>query len=139
MIGQSVVGIQEEGLKHGMVHAGADFVKGDDYGTLILDASGRIRGCGAAGERIFGASQVRLVGRPICEFIEGLSLGGSSPSYCARYLIYLCRDSGWRRVQAIDAGGCEFAVELSLSRVMSDGGGEMFVLNLRRVEEPNGA
>jgi len=138
MIGQGVVGIQEEGSKHDIYHAAANLVNGDEYGTLILDGGGRIRSCGAVGERIFGASQVRLVGRPICEFIAGLSIGGSSPSYCARYLIYLCRDGAWRRVQAVDAHGCEFAVELNLSRVMT-GGREMFVLNLRRAEGPNGA
>jgi len=138
MIGQGVVGIHEEGLKHDIYHAAANLVNRDEYGTLMLDGSGRIRSCGAAGERIFGVSQVRLVGRPICEFIAGLSLGSSSPSYCARHLIYLCRDGAWRRVPAVDADGCEFAVEINLSRVMTDGR-EMFVLNLRRAEESNGA
>jgi len=138
MIGQGGVAMHDDGLKHDIYHAAANLVNKDEYGTLILDGSGRIRSCGTAGERIFGVSQVRLVGRSICEFIVGLSLGSSSPSYCARYLIYLCQDGAWRKVPAVDADGCEFAVEINLSRVMT-GGQEIFVLNLRRAGESNGA
>ncbi len=138
MIGQGVAALQQTGPKQDIDHAAANLVNRDAFGTVILDGIGRIRSCGAAGESIFGASQVRLIGRRISEFIAGLSLGGSSPSYSARYFMYLCVDHEWRRFKAVDADGHEFAVDLNLSRLMTDGQ-EIFVLNLRRAEESNGA
>jgi hypothetical protein len=133
MIGQGVAAGQQEGLKHDIFHAAANLVPRDEYGTLILDRMGRIRSCGEAGERILGASQVCLIGRPITEFVAGLCLGGSSPSYSARYLVYLCGDGEWRQFKAIDAGGKMFEVDLNLARTMADGQ-EVFVLNIRRPE-----
>ena len=115
------------------MHAAANLVNGAQYGTLILDRLGRILSCGAPAEKIFGASQVRLVGRWISEFIGDLFLAGSSPSYNARYLVYLCADGEWRKFEARDADGQGFKVELNLSRVTTDGH-EMFLLNLRRPE-----
>lgn len=115
-------------------HAAANLDTRGEYGTLVLDGLGRIRSCGEAGERIFGASQVRLVGRRISEFISGLLLGGSSPSYNARYLVYLSADGEWRRYEAKDAEGRAFVVELNLSRMVTDGQ-EIFLLNLRRPEQ----
>jgi len=138
MIGQGVSALQQTGPKRDIYHAAANLAGKDEYGTLILDGMGRIRSCGTAGERIFGGSQVRLVGKEVSEFIAGLALGGSSPSYSARFLMYLCADPVWRRFQAIDADGHEFAVDLNLSRMRTDGQ-EIFVLNLRRVDESNGA
>lgn len=72
-----------------------------------------------------------MVGRQIPEFIDGLFLNGSSPSYSARHLVYLCSDGEWRRFQATDAQGAHFAVELNLLRIVTDGQ-EMFLLNVRR-------
>jgi PAS domain S-box-containing protein len=138
MIGQGVAALQEAGLKHDTFHPAATLLNREECGTLVLDGMGRIRSCGAAGERIFGASQVRLIGRRISEFIAGLFLGVSSPSYNARYLVYLCADGEWRKFEAVDAEGHGFAVELNLSRMTTDGQ-EIFMLNVRRPEEGNGA
>lgn len=117
-----------------MFRAAANLINRNAYGTLILDSLGRIRSCGATGEALLGASQVRLIGRRISDFVSGLFLGGSSPSYSARYLVYLCADGEWRKFQATDANGHGFMVELNLSRMMTDGQ-EIFLLNLRRPEE----
>lgn len=114
-------------------HAAANLDQRGEYGTLIVDGLGRIRGCGEAGERIFGASQACLVGRRISEFIAGLLLGGSSPSYSARYLVYLSTNGEWRSFEAKDVDGHRFRVELNLSRMVTDGQ-EIFLLNLRRPE-----
>lgn len=124
---------EQGGLPEAAFHAAATLDKRGDYGTLILDGMGRIRSCGEAGERIFGASQARLVGRRISEFIAGLLLGGSSPSYSARYLVYLSTNGEWRGFEAKDVDGHCFRVELNLSRMVTDGQ-EIFLLNLRRPE-----
>lgn len=134
MIGQSSAVQQQIGPKQDIFHAAANLENRGDYGTLILNGLGRISSCGAAGEKIFAASQVRLIGRQISEFISGLFLEGSSPSYNARYLVHLCADGEWRKFAAIDADGQRFAVELNLSRMMTDGQ-EIFILNLRRPED----
>ena len=125
--------LHEAGSKQDLLDATANFVNRGDYGTLILDRSGRILSCGAPAERMFGASHVRLMGRWISEFIAGLFLAGSSPSYSARYLVYLCADGEWRKFEAKDAAGQEFTVELNLSRMATDGQ-EIFLLNVRRPE-----
>lgn len=102
--------------------------------TLTLDSFGRIRGCCATAEEMFGANRVSLIGRPVSEFIDGFSRGQSSPSYGKRYLIYLCACNEWRRFEATDRGGRSFAVELNLFRTLEDGQ-EIFVLSLRRPEK----
>lgn len=124
---------EQSGRGGEVFHAAANLDQRDEYGTLVLDGLGRIRSCGEAGERILGASEVCLVGRRISEFVSGLLLGESSPSYNARYLVYLCADGEWRSFQARDADGHGFLVELNLSRTASDGQ-EIFLLNLRRPE-----
>lgn len=101
--------------------------------TLTLDSFGRIRGCCAAAEQIFGANRGNLVGRRVSDLIAGLSRGGISPSYDARYLVYLSATSGWHRFEATDTAGRRFAVELNLFRTLEDGR-EMFILSLRRPE-----
>lgn len=138
MIGQDVADStarQQNAPISGVVRAAADLGHGDAYGTLILDGLGRIRSCGVTGEKILGASQVSLIGRRISDFIAGLCLGGSSPSYSARYLVHLCAEGEWRKFEAIDADGDGFSVELNLSRMVTDGQ-EVFLLNLRRPETP---
>ncbi|MDO8789612.1 MAG: PAS domain-containing protein [Sulfuritalea sp.] len=133
MMGQSSTALHQAASKPDMIHADANLMNGVQYGTLILDRLGRILSCGAPAEKIFGASQVRLVGRWISEFIGGLFLAGNSPSYNTRYLVYLCADGEWRKFEARDADGQAFEVELNLSRVMTEEQ-EMFLLNLRRPE-----
>lgn len=132
MIRQSLSMSPPTGPKQDVVHAAANLANKDEYGTLILDRSGRILSCGAPAERIFAANQVHLLGRWISEFISGLFLTGSSPSYGARYLVYLCTDGEWRKFEANDAAGQAFTIELNLSRMATDGR-EIFLLSVRRV------
>jgi len=135
MDGQNTIARQQAGATQDIFHAAANFVNRGDYCTLILDRLGRILSCGTPAERIFGAGQVGLVGRLISDFIAGLFLNGSSPSYCARYLMYLCADGEWRKFEAKDAAGRAFAVELNLARMASvSPEREMFLLNVRRPE-----
>lgn len=132
-MGQNLAALQQTASKPDMSPAAANLVNGARHGALVLDRLGRILSCGVAAERIFGANRVWLVGRCVSEFIDGLFLTGSSPSYNARYLVYLCADGEWRKFEARDADGHGFEVELNLSRVMTNGR-EMFLLNLRRAE-----
>lgn len=125
--------VQQSGLKQDVFHVAANLAGKDEFGTLILDRLGRIRSCGATAEKIFGASQVRMAGRAVSEFIKGLHLGDGSPSYSARYLGYLCAGSEWRRFEARDGDGVGFAVEIKLSRTVLDGE-EVFLLNVHRPE-----
>ena len=102
--------------------------------SFKFDRMGKIVGCGTAAEHIFEANRIQLLGRRISKFIAGLHLGRSSPSFNARYLIHLCADGEWRKFEARTAKGNAFAVELNLSRVVTNGQ-EVFVLNLRPPEE----
>lgn len=132
---QGSSGLQAAALKQDVFHAAANLVNRGDYCTLILDRVGRILSCGTPAERLLGDSQARLLGRHISEFVSGLFRDGSSPSFTARYLVYLCSDGDWRRFDAVDASGRAFAVELILARMASKGSDkEMFLLNLRRSE-----
>jgi PAS domain-containing protein len=134
MMSQSSTAVQQFRSKQNLFHAAANLVNRDEYGTLVLDRVGRIISCGAPAEKIFGANTVRLRGRWISEFISGLLVGGSSPSYSARYLVYLCADDEWRKFEAKGADGYEFSVEIKLSRMIADGQ-EIFMLNVHRPEE----
>ena len=137
MVGPIPAGLRQVESKQDMFHLAGNFEKRGDYGTLILDRLGRILSCGTPAERIFGASQVRLIGKLISDFVSGLLLGGTSPSYSARYMVYLCADGEWRKYEARDAVGRAFAVELNLVRVAStESDQEMFLLNVRRPEMP---
>lgn len=132
MDGDSAMARQQAGATQDVFHAAANFVNRGDYCTLILDRLGRILSCGTPADRIFGASQGRL----ISDFVAGLFLNGSSPSYCARYLVYLCADGEWRKFAAKDAAGRAFTVELNLARMVSvSPEREMFLLNVRRPGE----
>ncbi len=115
-------------------HDAASMASGDESGTILLDGLGRILSCGEPVERIFGARQIELMGRPISEFIVGLLLEGRSPSYDARYLAHLCNQDGWREFGARNVAGLGFKVELNLSRMVAQSQ-EIFLLNVRRVED----
>jgi len=117
--------------------AAASPVEGDELGVLLLDRLGRIVSCGEPAERIFGADQSRLIGRHIQEFIVGLFVGGTSPSYNARYLVYLCGNCEWRVFDARDVGGHPFKLALNLSQTVTDGR-EIFLVNVRRSEQVSG-
>lgn len=109
---------------------GAASLKHCQVATLILDRTGRIASCGEVVEAIFGETQSSLIGRGIAEFIGGLCLGGTSPSYSARYLDYLSGDDKWRSFEARDVVGERFPVQIKLAPIVSDGQ-RLFLLNIR--------
>ena len=120
----------------GDVPAVAHAPDSNGYGTLIVDGLGRIHGCGAAVEALFGASPGRMIGRPISAFIVGILFDGNTPGETARQLAHLCADHDWRRFEALDAGGHGFPIETNVVRRMTDGQA-VFVLNLRRPGAPS--
>lgn len=135
MGGQITAELRQGESKQDIFEVAATFERRGDYGTLILDRLGRILSCGTHVERLFGASQVRLIGSLISDFVAGLFPAGNSPSYNARYLVHLCADGQWRKYEARDAAGNEFAVELNLTRMATaDSEREMFLLNVRLPE-----
>lgn len=113
----------------GMSQGAANLMQAQ-FCTFILDRMGRIVSCGEPSERIFLEISSRLTGRGIADFIDGLCLGGTSPSYSARYVDHLCAETEWRRFAARDASGQRFFVELKLSPIVAEGE-RLFLLNLR--------
>lgn len=115
------------------VRAAANFRNRRDASTLVLDQFGRILSCDASAEHVFGTRDAGMLGRQISDFVKGLFLSGSSPSYGARYLVHLCAGGDWRRFEARDATGQAFPVEISLARMASNSSErEMYLLNVRR-------
>lgn len=103
-----------------------------DSSTLVLDQFGRILSCSASAELIFGTSQVGILGRMISDFVNGVFLTGSSPSYSARHLVYLCAGGEWCRCEARDAAGQMFSVEINLARMAAiNTGREMYLMDVR--------
>lgn len=123
--------LQRPAATQDSIHAAADLANSDEYGSLILDHTGCILSCGVAAEKVFGASDGRLIGRRFSELVSGLLLDGNSPSYSARYLVYLCADGEWKKFEGTELGGQSFDVELNLSRMLTEGR-EVFLVNLRR-------
>lgn len=101
--------------------------------TLVLDQFGRILSCSPCAERIFGTSQVSMLGRGISDFVSGLFHAGSSPGHSARHLVYLCAGGGWCRFEARDAAGQSFPVEINLTRMASiDTGRDRYLMDVRQ-------
>ena len=112
-------------------HATANPANRGEYDALILNRVGRVCGFEVAAETLFGARQRRLMkGRRISDFVVGIILEGSSPDDDARQLHRLCADNNWQQFEAIDSHGISFAVEIRLSRRMTDGQ-DAFVLDFR--------
>jgi PAS domain S-box-containing protein len=122
---------QLSAARQDMLRAAANLAGEGRDGTLLLDGVGIIRNCGAAGAELFGIRHEQLIGRRISDFIADLFRAGSSPSFCARYLLHLCAADQWRTFAAKDADGREFTVELRLSQVVTERQGS-FLLNVRR-------
>lgn len=115
-------------------HLGGRQIGNDEYGTLIFDLSGRICGSGAAADNLFGAARGRITGREISEFIPCIHVDGGVSGYRARSLASLCEISTWESFEAMDVLGRGFAVEILVSRRMTNGQ-EVFVLNFYRPGE----
>lgn len=108
---------------------------GDDYGTVIFDGLGRICGCGAAADSLFGAGQSRIAGQLISEFIPDIHVGENSPGHRTMFLDSLCATSDWQHCDAMDVLGRGFNVGLRVSRRITNGK-EVFVLNFHRPGVP---
>lgn len=134
MTGQCPTAGQPAASKQDLFHIAATLANRDEYGTLILDRVGRILSCGEPAEKIFGAGVAELKGRHISDLIADFRRSDSSRSYGARYLSYLCGCGEWRKFAAMDVDGHEFAVELNLARMVSDGQ-DIFALNVHRPGE----
>lgn len=135
MIRQESQALQHVSSHQDTDHVAAQLAVSGGYGTLILDRLGRIVSCGVAATTIFGDGQTGLAGRQISEFIAGLFLTGTSPSYCGPHLGYLCADDDWRRFEAKDVTGRRFVVHAMLSRMSFDGevdGEELVLLTVHR-------
>ncbi len=105
-----------------------------DSSTLVLDQFGRILSCSPCAQQVFGTSQAGMLGRQITEFVRGLFLAGSSPSYSARYLVHLCAGGDWHRFEARDAAGQAFPIEVSMARMASiNTVRDMYLLDVRHV------
>lgn len=131
MIAQARIAPQQYHSRPDPIHAAVNPASGREHTALIVDATGMIRGCGAAVEDVFGASRDRLLGNPVSVFIAGLFGQTESPGHDASYLVHLSTDAGWRKFEATDARGQGFAVEVNVSRRMADDH-DVFVLNLRQ-------
>lgn len=103
--------------------------------SLIIDDVGIIRSCGEAAGRMLGSSFTELVGKPVSMFLPGFSLSESSSSYSSRYIQHLCNGGGCHVFEAVDVQGRRFTVELSLSRIATEGQGG-YLLSLRRQDDP---
>ncbi|MCK9284008.1 MAG: PAS domain S-box protein [Rhodocyclaceae bacterium] len=138
MIGQRRIPLRREAeVKPGMFQFAAIApASPGDADALVVDRAGRIVSCGGTAEQVFGARRPQLIGRRISEFVAGLFLGGSSPSYGERYLAYLCATGDWRKYEARDVKGRRIPVELHLSRTRA-GGQESFLLRLRCSHDMN--
>ena len=134
MDGSSYTEFQRVALEQWASGVAPSFRSRKDSSTLVLDQYGRILSCSPSAERIFGTSQVAMLGRQVSEFVKGLFLSGSSPSYSARYLVHLCAGGDWRRFEARDASGQEFPVEINLARMASiNTVRDMYLLDVRHV------
>jgi len=109
--------LQQPELEQYMLRVAAKPVTTLENAAVILDRAGRILSCGVPAEKLFGANRAQLAGRWISELISCFLREGSSPGYGAKYLVELCADDKWRRVEAKDAGGRELEVELRLSQM----------------------
>lgn len=139
MDAQSSAEVRQVKSKRDIFDAAANFEKKGDYASLILDRLGMILSCGTPAEGIFASTRDRLMGSLISDFIVGLSLGGTSPSFNTRYLVHLSADGTWRKYLARDGAGEPFAIELNLARmVTATSDQEMFLLNVRRHEQGEG-
>ena len=128
MIGKDSAAPAETLLRQAAVMAG-----NGDYCTLLLDGVGTILSGGTAAGRLFGGELDGFVGKPVSALISGFGLSAASLSYSARHIAYLCAEGGWLRFTAVDVRGGTFPVDISLSRVRSDGQ-DLVLMNLHRAD-----
>ena len=134
MVAENAVASAVLEADHNILQAESGLLDQSECGTLILDEMGNIRSCGTAACRLFGGNLADYMGKPISSLIQSLVLSNTSQSYSARYLAHLCADGGWRKVEAVDVMGREFAIEINLSLVETKTQG-VYVLNVRRPKQ----
>ena len=105
--------------------------------TLVVDALGRICGCGVAAEELFKASQSQLIGQRISDWVVGILFDGNMPDDPTRQFLRHCAAGCWEKFEAIDAHGRIFALEVHVMRRVT-GEQDVFVLNLRQEEKSSG-
>lgn len=113
------------------LHAATLPVQEMDHCAIVLDSHGVITSCCEATGAMFGSSVCNLVGKTIWYLISNMTPSYTSPSFNARYIAAMSKDSRWRRFQAVDMHGQRFPVEVSLSSVEEDDS-DLFLLILRR-------
>lgn len=100
------------------------------FGILLCDGRGLIVNCSSEGARMFGRQAADLVGCSLWSLLPGITHGSASPGYRARYMAYLSANACWRRLPAVDAGGCEFLLDLAMSKHAA-AGETQFLVHLR--------
>lgn len=100
------------------------------FGILLCDGRGLIVNCSSEGARMFGRQLADLLGCSLWSLLPGITHSSASPSYRARYMAYLSANTCWRRLQAIDAAGHEFPLDLAMSRHAAVGDTQ-FLVHLR--------
>ena len=131
----SDTGAQRAHVSGNTYHPVCDPVANDDYGTLIFDGQGRICGCGAVADSLFGAGQRRITGQLIPDFIPDIHFGTHPSAYHAISLDAFCARSDWYHCEAMDILGRGFNVGIRVSRRITNGK-EVFVLNFYRPGVP---
>jgi len=110
----------------------AQLADGDpgSFGILLCDGRGLIVDCSSEGARMFGRQAADLVGCSLWLLLPGITHSSASPGYRARYMAYLSANNCWRRLQAVDAGGREFPLDLAMSKHAA-AGETQFLVHLR--------
>lgn len=114
--------------------ATAQLLNGGPHATVVVDAVGRIRGCGATAEEMFQASQSQLLGRRISAWVVGILFDDNSSGDDVRQLLRHCAAGCWEKFHAIDATGRVFPLEVHAMRRVSSAH-EVFVLSLRHLKD----
>ena len=77
--------VQQVESKQDAIRAAQTFEKHGDHGALIRHFLGRILSCETPMERIFGVSQIQLIGELVWEFLPGQRYRYSSTSCVIGY------------------------------------------------------
>ena len=101
--------------------------------VITVDAQGRILEFNKAAERTFGRSEASVVGHEISETLLPVDLSGA---HRRMFVKALDGDEAWlgqrREIEAVDAAGARFPVELSITRT-AGGARPLFTAHLRDI------
>ena len=107
---------------------------------ITIDREGKVVEFNPAAERTFGYNRDQVVGQELCEFIIPPSLRGRHREGMARYLATGEGPVLGKRLElpALRADGSEFPVELTITRISTDGP-PLFTAYLRDITEQSHA